>query len=307
MTLGLTNKLIVRKDLSRKQLPLPAIHDHLPRTTADCRDRVPLPERAQIRCQAIQAGKAAKCPRCGVKFRVPEATKENIPKLGDSDSNVLHPEFTESSLTGLRMPNTANVAAKEPQFEFLCPNGHRLHGPVSLQGRPGECPDCGSRFRVPTYEDIPAGEQIEQEIGRGRANGHEGSEIAEPATTFPAKSSALAQARSRKRRPRRRARCGGDDCRCHSDFGCPTWDMRPKGATVELRLRSGETITPDQFLASASRESRQGIFTTIEADATVSLVVRARGCRGPDHRSRAKGSAQGIGRIGYRPLVDRPR
>ena len=30
---------------------------------------------------------------------------------------------------------------------------------------------------------------------------------------------------------------------------------------------------PDQFLARASRESRQGVFTTVEADATVSLVV----------------------------------
>ena len=49
--------------------------------------------------------------------------------------------------------------------------------------------------------------------------------------------------------------------------------MRPKETTVELRLRSGETIVPDQFLARASRESGQGVFTTIEADATVSLVI----------------------------------
>ena len=51
------------------------------------------------------------------------------------------------------------------------------------------------------------------------------------------------------------------------------WHMRPKGTTVELRLRSGETIVPEQFLAAASRESRHGVFATVEADATVSLVV----------------------------------
>ena len=51
------------------------------------------------------------------------------------------------------------------------------------------------------------------------------------------------------------------------------WNIRPKVATVELRLRSGETFTPDRFLAKASRESRQGVFATNEPDATVSLVV----------------------------------
>ncbi len=54
-------------------------------------------------------------------------------------------------------------AVKEPQIEFLCPNGHHLHGPASLQGRPGECPECGSRFRIPVVDEL-AGARSEEQI-----------------------------------------------------------------------------------------------------------------------------------------------
>jgi hypothetical protein len=38
-------------------------------------------------------------------------------------------------------------------ISFLCPNGHKLSGPRSLQGRAGQCPHCGARFRIPNYEE----------------------------------------------------------------------------------------------------------------------------------------------------------
>ena len=41
---------------------------------------------------------------------------------------------------------------------------------------------------------------------------------------------------------------------------------------MEIRLRSGETIAPERFLARASAESRHCVFTTAE-NSTVSLVV----------------------------------
>ncbi len=213
------------------------------------------PNGHKIRCQAAQAGKAAKCPRCGVRFRVPEATDQNRPKTGDSDSSVSQPDFTDSSVMGKLAVNTGRTAGREADFEFLCPNGHRLHGPASLQGRPGECPDCGSRFRIPTYEDIPAEEQTEQEIGVGRADGREGSNIGARATAPGAAFGHPAGAEATEAMFAR------------------LWKMRPKGTTVELRLRSGETIVPQQFLAAASRKSRHGVFATVEADATVSLIV----------------------------------
>ena len=38
----------------------------------------------------------------------------------------------------------------------MCPNGHHLHGPSNLQGRAGECPECGSRFRIPIIDEAEA-------------------------------------------------------------------------------------------------------------------------------------------------------
>jgi DNA-directed RNA polymerase subunit RPC12/RpoP len=212
------------------------------------------PNGHKIRCQAAQAGRAAKCPRCGVKFRVPDAPDDSLPKTGDSDPIISPPDFTDSGISGERAPNTGS-ATREPDFEFLCPNGHRLHGPASLQGRPGECPDCGSRFRIPTYEDIPAEEETEQKIGRGRAGGREGSEIGTRATQPAAAVNHATTAEA----------TGAMFVRL--------WKMRPEGATVELRLRSGETIAPDQFLARASEDCGQGVFTTVEPDKTISLLV----------------------------------
>jgi DNA-directed RNA polymerase subunit RPC12/RpoP len=232
------------------------------------------PNGHKIRCQATQAGKAAKCPRCGVKFRVPDATDQNRPKTGDSDPSVSQPDFSDSNLTGKRHANTGSTAAKEPDFEFLCPNGHRLHGPANLQGRPGQCPDCGSRFRIPTYEDIPAEEETEQEIGLGRLDGREGSDIVARATTSPARSDTSHHGRAKETAATLGAVAGhATAAEATGALLARFWDMRPKGATVELRLRSGETITPDQFLAGASRESGHGVFATVEADATVSLVI----------------------------------
>jgi len=234
------------------------------------------PNGHRIRCQASQAGRAAKCPRCGVRFRVPDATELDIPQMGDSDPSVLRPEFTDSGVGGKRAPNTAGAAPKQPEFEFLCPNGHRLHGPASLQGRPGECPDCGSRFRIPSYEDIPAEETTEEEIHLGRVNGREDSGIHAPVAAPPSsKPHASRQGQAEDpgaTMPAVSPLMAGE---ATAALVARLWNIRPKGATVELRLRSGETFTPDRFLAKASRESRQGVFATSEPGATVSLVVVA--------------------------------
>ncbi len=218
------------------------------------------PNGHRIRCLAAQVGRAAKCPKCGVRFRVPDAAELDVPEMTDSDPNVSRPDFIDSGKMPKSPSSAGRTAAKEPEIEFLCPNGHRLHGPASLQGRPGECPDCGSRFRIPTYEDIPSEEPPEQEISLGRADGRDGSDIVpRPASGAgqPTVSSSPAIA---------------------ADVATPAllarlWNLCPKGTVIEIRLRNGETIAPDRFLARASRENRQGMFTVVEADGSVSLVV----------------------------------
>jgi hypothetical protein len=230
------------------------------------------PNGHRIRCQASQVGRAAKCPRCGVKFRVPDATELNIPHKGDSSSSVFRLEFTEPGVGGKGTSSTTDAATKPPEFEFLCPNGHRLHGPVSLQGKPGECPDCGSRFRVPAYEDIPAEEKTEEEIHLGPVDGRADSGIHEPASASPAlkhHGSHQGQAAESASATVFSAMPG----EAIASLVERLWKIRPKVATVEIRLRSGETFTPDRFLAKASQQNHQGIFAINQPDATVSLVV----------------------------------
>ena len=53
---------------------------------------------------------------------------------------------------------TRTATAAQKHIVFPCPNGHKLNGPASLQGQPGQCPHCGAKFRIPVFEPS---EQIE--------------------------------------------------------------------------------------------------------------------------------------------------
>lgn len=212
------------------------------------------PNGHKISCQAEQAGKAAKCPRCGVKFRIPNSTELEIDELTGLTANLGTPDFVDSSLMP-KQPAGATAGKKEPEIEFLCPNGHRLHGPASLQGQPGACPECGSRFRIPTYEDVPVEEPAEQDLGVGHIDGSQSSSLDTPAAAAAPSSVASAEHMA--------------------NLVARLWTILPKGAALEVGLRSGETFSPDRFLVKASHESHQGVFAAEKADGSVSLTIVA--------------------------------
>ncbi|MBW3596113.1 MAG: hypothetical protein KY475_02430 [Planctomycetes bacterium] len=94
------------------------------------------------------AGKPGKCPQCQTMFLVPDA-----------------PAGQAKSAPGGAADTGGTIA-------FLCPNGHKLTGPRALQGKAGQCPHCGSKFRIPSYdvekkeeEEIPVGEMVEHDEG----------------------------------------------------------------------------------------------------------------------------------------------
>jgi len=212
------------------------------------------PNGHKIRCPAEQAGRAARCPQCGVGFRIPDPADI---------------ELHESSSKGFRdsppKPDTKSAAKParprprppddEDLIEFLCPNGHRLHGPTSLQGHHGECPACGAKFRIPTDEDAP-----EEEVKpKGQISL---VETEEPVVDRPLTAVADCEARL--------TETGHPLAELFSKL----WAEKPKQSSVELHLADGETLVPVHFARTLSREG-YGVFSVEESAGTHTLTVVA--------------------------------
>lgn len=254
------------------------------------------PNGHRIRCQAVQVGRAGKCPRCGVKFRIPEGAPVAEEASG-SDSTVARPEFSDPALSDKKLPTAAAAPQPTTQIEFLCPNGHRLHGPANLQGKPGQCPDCGSRFRIPTYEGVSAEEEAASQISLGRVDGRAGSDIGSPTgaggptakpqespappseTPVPSAEKPLPPAESPPP-PEASAMPTTISTRCVAGQDMQAlfvrlWELRPRDATIKIYLRNGESLVPHEFLKQSSEQSRQGLFTSKEPDGTITLTAVA--------------------------------
>ena len=140
-----------------------------------------------IHCRDEQAGRAAKCPRCGVKFRIPELAEATSAPPVLADSDAMEPEAVPTALpaTDMALPAGSPVSDgtpsdADPQIEFVCPNGHRLQGPANLRGQPGECPACGSKFRIPGYDNVSDQEETELEEAIAGTIEGEGPDIVLP-------------------------------------------------------------------------------------------------------------------------------
>ncbi len=220
------------------------------------------PNGHKIICPDEQAGRGAKCPKCGVKFRIPYPAEVDASHAAGSDSDVSKPELTDSGIGPLETDSVEPVE-KEPQIEFLCPNGHRLHGPASLQGKPGQCPECGSKFRIPTYDDVPEeAEETEQDLGVGRADGGVDSDLTRPQidtgrtdTDEPSEEISAAERST---------------AAAFERF----WAEKPDGENVQVHLSGGEILTSDRFVKSLSTQNH-GVFAVKEPDDTYTLTAVA--------------------------------
>jgi hypothetical protein len=230
------------------------------------------PNGHKIHCPEEQAGRAAKCPRCGVRFRVPDPSEAGGISVAPGNSDVGRPDLTDSAAPSAAppaaasaIPRAAPAPPKEEAIEFLCPNGHRLHGPASLQGRPGECPECGSRFRIPAYDEVSEGEETGEGIVAGRVNGTADSFVRPPKVDF---GSAGAEEANRADRP------GAVYDNPLPDLFARLWAQKPADGAVELRLANGDTLRPERFVARLAQKTH-GVFAIKEADGTYTLAAVA--------------------------------
>jgi len=249
------------------------------------------------------AGKSGKCPKCGTAFLVPlpEAAADDgersppgpgsAPSVGTSDASGAGDSQNPAMPA---MGSGKGKAVTGEVFVFLCPNGHKLNGPPSLKGKPGQCPHCGAKFHIPADddlelpdEDVPTGEAEEEEIpdgepdedgggfdfgGFGGPREEEEEEFIEavvedaPVEPPPSGPAGLGYIVSR------------------------LWEQRTEGTELEIFLTEGEIVAPDEFSEVLS-SSDYGVFAIQEDDGTFALTVIPWGA---------------VRRVGMRKLDDLP-
>jgi hypothetical protein len=232
------------------------------------------PNGHKIRCDAEQAGQAARCTACGVRFRVPDPAE--LSGTGPKPLPEPEPDLNELFGTPTSPPKSA-VRTNGSQMEFLCPNGHRLFGTFDLAGHPGECPECGSRFRIPTRAEMSQPDEPVFEPPVSGGNGHSDSTPEPPAHPKPhAPSSALAeQAWQEEVMPSTVWSIAAGNTLTNQPVAAlfaKLWTTRPKGTRVEVQLRDGEAVVVEQFVAALSQTSH-GVFGVRAADSTHTLIT----------------------------------
>jgi hypothetical protein len=251
------------------------------------------------------AGRLAKCPKCGAVTKVPGlngsasgSTAEPIaaasasgkglleraavggevsaaksgPRLGGSK---LAPAAGESGKTTSVVPGTP----REESIVFLCPNGHKLNAPRRMQGRGGQCPHCGAKFIIPNLEEATLGDEgstIETLDGLSGTSGlgpltapAGGQALSEPAATpAPARSTSGHPDEFQPWAP------PPEEPQLHplAALVMRLWSEREHGGVIELHLAGGAILLPDWFDRKLSQGSN-ALFAAQAADGTVTMTV----------------------------------
>lgn len=230
------------------------------------------PNGHKVHCSESRAGQAAKCPRCGVKFRIPTpeelAAAENLVAVrteggGGSSLSADSRASRQAAASGVAV----GPATGPDEIEFLCPNDHLLHGPATSQGRPGQCPVCGSRFRVPSYDEAnqpqpadmaPTQDSSSMEIALPEPAGSPGGSHVESDAKAPG-AWQLAETRERTVHP-------------VAQMLDRFWNLKAQGATVEIRYGEGHRLTPDEWVRSLG-SATHAVFGVREPNGTLTLTA----------------------------------
>lgn len=261
-----------------------------------------------LSCPDDRAGTPGKCPKCGTQFIVPSA--DEIAAAASNGAAQQGEAATVASGSGVGAAKGGSgkasaaagsgkssavkpgsgvgqgTAVSADQIVFLCPNGHRLNGPKSLQGKPGQCPHCGEKFRIPVYdeepapaqeeleedleefptEEIPEGEAIaeDDEIPVGMAVEEESAEDSEAVETFPEEFEPQdGHAVPAAKRAASIPPLPPGPSHSLFDVFSRLWPLKPNGASVAIHLKDGKTIHAARFAPALSQQAC-GVFAAEE-------------------------------------------
>jgi hypothetical protein len=223
------------------------------------------PNGHRLKCPEDRAGKRGKCPKCGTAFQVPQLD-------GAAASQV-----TAASESGKRR---LRDAAAEEKIEFRCPNGHKLSGPASLQGQPGQCPHCQAKFRIPRVEEEDERPVVEPVSDSGRIDFNlAGAPEAEPAEDDFLGIDELQEVEPGSRKSGSAVEVGflpgespapeeaepAEEAHPLASLFVALWQEHEHGGVVELHLGDGVIIVPDWWAPALSIHSH-GVFAIQTAD-----------------------------------------
>lgn len=242
--------------------------------------RVPVPEPdeppAPSDAPPAKAGPWADQP-APARATAPPAGQSDKPTMSAGGNGTAPPPATppgDSSKVPAAPPAVAepelfladdSAGGDDSHIVFLCPNGHRLHGPARLAGQPGQCPECGIKFLVPSPDDeLSEDPVVDQELlSQIQVNVHDS----------PRGSKGLLErltgSGSKKDRPAEQAATTTDSLPALFRL---LWACKDQGGLVEVHLEEGKLVVPDQFAAHLSA-GEHAVFGLREAGGTHSVTV----------------------------------
>ena len=160
----------------------------------------------------------------------------------------------------------------DQSIAFLCPNGHKLTGPASLQGRPGQCPHCQSKFVIPDYSEFSAEAEMESlEYVSGIASsdaelvGLPGIDDLESIATEDTAIASIPHPGFLAEAP-----FGAANESIHLLFE-QLWARRRDGSHLEVQLTNGDVLRPEFYSAAVSGPN-QGFFAVRDTDGSYALA-----------------------------------
>jgi hypothetical protein len=181
---------------------------------------------------------------------------------------------TGSSLvSGLASGVLAGHATGVDEIEFLCPNNHLLHGQAAMQGRPGICPECQSKFRIPTYDNWEAAaEQSPAEAPRQPTFGASaGVRVSAPFFPMPDSAVPLGQ-EGLPTALHFGGVAGAGTAHPLAALFPRLWAYKSIGATMEIQYGDGNQLVPDRF-ASALSQGSHGVFAVDDTNGTFTITA----------------------------------
>jgi len=236
------------------------------------------PNGHKVHCPESLAGQSAKCPACGERFTVPSPGGEasaSSPAPGDNEDVVpVQATASGSSLvSGLASGVLAGHATGADEIEFLCPNNHLLHGKADIQGRPGVCPQCQSKFRIPTYDhwETPAEPSPAETSRQPMFGASAGVRVSPP--FLPMVDSAVPLGQEGLPTALHFGNVAGAAAAHPLAALFPRlWAYKSLGAAMEIQYGDGLRLVPDRFAAALSQGSH-GVFAVDDTNGTFTITA----------------------------------